>query len=121
MGIENISLEGLEIAELQELRDMVTDRIDEIKKENKKRLMEIMEAEAAKLGIPISEILSSGSKSKEPRKTVKAKYRNEHGKEWSGRGPNAPAWVLEHLGVEKIDRQDPEQAKKLEELLVDKD
>jgi DNA-binding protein H-NS len=120
LGIESISLEGLEISELLALKEMVSDRIDEVKKENKKRLMKMIETEAAKMGVPMDELFTSGSKATDKRRTVKVKYRDSHGNAWTGRG-NAPGWLLEHLGAEKIDREDPDQVKKLDALLVDED
>lgn len=120
MGIENISLEGLEISELLALKEAVSDRIDEHKKNNKKRLMKMIETEAAKMGVPMNELFTSGSKTTDQRKTVKVKYRDSHGNEWMGRG-RVPSWILEHLGVEKIDWESPDQVKRLDSLLVDED
>ena len=38
---------------------------------------------------------------------------------WTGRG-RAPAWVLEYVGVPKINKEDPAQVARLDELLIDK-
>ena len=54
------------------------------------------------------------------RSNVKPKYRDASGNEWTGRG-RAPAWILKYVGVESLDKNDPEQAKKLDELLIEKD
>tara|TARA_R110002072_G_scaffold8859_12_gene44111 strand:+ start:1039 stop:1401 length:363 start_codon:yes stop_codon:yes gene_type:complete len=118
LSAKNINLEELEISELTELKEMVSNRIDELKKENKNRLMEMIEAEAAKMGISLDELLTADLTPKKQQKPRKAKYRDVNGREWTGMG-RAPSWLLEHLGVEKIDRGDPEQVRKLDALLVD--
>jgi DNA-binding protein H-NS len=56
-----------------------------------------------------------------PKKSnVRAKYQhpNDPTLTWTGRGRSAPSWVLEYLGLDKLDRQNPEHMEKLKELEI---
>src|SRR6056297_21493 len=125
MGANDVDLEGLSIGDLRELKKRIDSRIDDIKHQNEVELLEMMELEAAKRGVSLADIVRIKPKVKlgraqDRRQDVKAKYRDANGNTWSGRG-NAPLWVLEYLGVEERDKDDPEQTKKLAELLINDD
>jgi len=125
MGANDVDLEGLSIGDLRELKKRIDSRIDDIKHQNEVELLEMMEIEAAKRGVSLADIVRIKPKVKlgraqDRRQDVKAKYRDANGNTWSGRG-NAPLWVLEYLGVEERDKDDPEQTKKLAELLINDD
>jgi len=125
MGANEVDLEGLSIGDLRELKKRIDSRIDDIKHQNEVELLEMMEIEAAKRGVSLADIVRIKPKVKlgraqDRRQDVKAKYRDANGNTWSGRG-NAPLWVLEYLGVEERDKDDPEQTKKLAELLINDD
>jgi len=125
MGANEVDLEGLSIGDLRELKKRIDSRIDDIKHQNEVELLEMMEIEAAKRGVSLADIVRIKPKVKlgraqDRRQDVKAKYRDANGNTWSGRG-NAPLWVLEYLGVEERDKDDPEQTKKLAELLISDD
>jgi len=125
MGANDVDLEGLSIGDLRDLKKRIDSRIDDIKHQNEVELLEMMEIEAAKRGVSLADIVRIKPKVKlgraqDRRQDVKAKYRDANGNTWSGRG-NAPLWVLEYLGVEERDKDDPEQTKKLAELLINDD
>jgi DNA-binding protein H-NS len=58
----------------------------------------------------------SVSTSRRRKTTVKYVHPEDPSLTWSGRGPNAPKWVREYLGIEKLDRSNPEHVIKLEKL-----
>lgn len=67
---------------------------------------------AKNLGLKLDDLIEQGkalsaSKSLKPRKTVSAKYRNEDGEEWTGRG-KPPKWFMLEL----------EKGKTKEDLLI---
>ena len=122
---EKIKLDGLDVDDLEALKSRIDDQIEEVKKEKRERFLEMMKVEAEKMGVSIEEIINTKPKVKlgkasDKRSNVKPKYRDANGNEWTGRG-RAPAWVLAHVGVESLDKNDPEQAKKLDELRIEKD
>lgn len=119
MSIDEIKLNSLELGDLVELQARISDRIDELKKENKRKLLIMMNEEAKKLGVNMNDLLSN-SKGSDDRKPAKVKYRDEEGNTWTGRG-RAPAWLLERLGVDKLDKNDEELVRRLDEFLVSED
>ena len=97
---------------IQKQRDDEISKVaDEVKEFIKQRGF-TLEQVAPKLGIKSSSKKSSGAKDKAP-----AVYFHPENEElgWSGKG-RAPDWLKEMLGVEKVSKNDPVIAEKLEKL-----
>lgn len=122
MRRNSIDLESFDVDELEALKERIDVQIEKIRKEKLERLTKIMTEEAEKMGLEIEDVINTYpgvriEKSPVRKTTVRIKYRDEKGHEWTGRG-RTPRWVLKHVGVEKLDRNSPEQMAKLKELEI---
>ena len=95
-------LSKLTLDELLSLEARVKLAITERKSAQMNELKERLEAEAAKYGLTLADIMKLGSTSSKPEKktgTVAPKYRNPNNpnETWTGRG-RAPRWLVELEG-----------------------
>lgn len=120
--VDKVNLEGMSVEELEVLKERIDAQIDEVQSEKREKFIEMMKAEAKKMGVPIEDIINTNPRAKvgkasDKRAQVKPKYRDKNGNEWTGRG-RAPKWILEYVGTEKLDKNDPQQNRKLEKLFI---
>ncbi len=111
MPLPNIS--KLKLKELYELQDLVDKKIEEMKEDEKKKLIDKMRALSISAGLELEDVVGSivGIKTKKKKKEVVIKYRNpdEETETWSGRG-RKPKWLEKSL----------KEGKKLEDFLIEK-
>lgn len=118
MIFDELNLDGMDLTELVELKSLVCKKIKHIEQQNTLQLIRMIQSEADKMGVKMEDILSAYPKFKVgTHKSLKVKYKDEAGNTWTGRG-RAPHWLLERLGVEKLNRSDPDQLRELSALLV---
>ena len=91
-------LDKMSYAELAELRDRVDAAMIAAQAAERQALRAEMEALAAKSGLTIAEILSSGKSGSRKGSKVAVKYRNpkDASQTWTGRG-RKPTWLVEAL------------------------
>jgi len=116
------SVEQMSLSELSALRQKLDGALKVAMNKRKREAQDQIREIAGSLNITVSELLSGmpelADVDKKPKTKLKPQYRSpDRTEEWSGRG-RTPRWVLEHVGVEKLDREDTEQVALLEELKI---
>lgn len=120
-------VDQLDLDELSALRQKLDGALDNMMRKKRHDAQEQIRSLAAGLNISVAELLldmpeaseASEAADKKPKSKLKPKYRNAGStEEWSGRG-RTPKWVLQYVGVDKLDRDDPEHLKKLEDLKIE--
>lgn len=114
-------LNNMSYAELLELKKAAEQLISEQRENTILEVVARIRQEAEANSIAIEEIVSrlSGSIKKGTTKSApKYAHPENEALSWTGRG-RAPGWVLEYIGVPKINKEDPDQIAKLNELLID--
>lgn len=123
MSVKNIDIKDLTSEELDTLMKEIEERKKELQEENKKRLREMVEAEAKKMGISPEEFFGELRSTGSTKTTKEYKYQDDKGNKWTGGRGRVPDWVQEYLksqGVDKFDRSNPEHIVLLDKFLIDK-
>ncbi len=90
------NIKKLDLKQLQELSELVSARIEEIKAEAEENFIADMKKRASDQGLDYSKIVKSMKRTKS-KGVVAPKYRDpETGKTWSGRG-RKPTWFIEAI------------------------
>jgi DNA-binding protein H-NS len=117
-NLEDMTYEEL-IEHQKQAAQLIEKQRDEALKELSHKINEMIEQSP----FDKTDVLNAmGVKASAPPKksNVRAKYQHPKNPEltWTGRGRSAPAWVLEYLDLDKLDRQNPDHMKKLAALEV---
>ncbi|WP_458096171.1 H-NS histone family protein [Roseomonas sp. WA12] len=102
MAKPDINLDKLTVPELTQLIEEAKAALNNKRGEARSQLVEEMTAKARQLGLDLSDLITSARtnvrKSRSDKGApVAAKYRNETGETWSGRG-RMPKWLSEAVG-----------------------
>ena len=122
-SVAQVDVDYMDLNELSALRQKLDGAMEAMMKKKRRAAQDQIRELAAGLQISVGELLSDMPEAsevgdKKPKTKLKPKYRNaDCTEEWSGRG-RTPKWVLEYVGVEKLDRDDPEHVAKLDELEI---
>jgi DNA-binding protein H-NS len=115
-------LTQMSYAELLEVQKTAEKLIAEQRENTILEVVSNIRREAEANSLEIEEIvarLSGGSGKIATKSAPKYAHPENESVSWTGRG-RAPAWVLEYVGVPKLNKEDPAQVAKLDELLIDK-
>jgi len=89
------NIKKLDLKQLQELSELISERIEEVKTEAEESFIAEIKKQADERGLDYSTIVKSMKQGKRKGKVVTAKYRDPvTGKTWSGRG-RKPTWFIE--------------------------
>ena len=114
------NLEDMTYEELLEHQKQAEQLLENQKKEALNSLAQSIKQQIADSPFEMDEVLvAMGVKaSASPKKgKVRAKYKHPENPNltWTGRGRSTPQWALDYLGIEKLDRKNPEHQAKLKE------
>lgn len=106
-------IEKMSFAEMQQMQMELSSKMEEMRDDVKKSLLEKWEAEAEENGMTVAEVVgnSKPETAKKERKKVEPKYAHPENPEltWTGRG-RKPIWISEAL----------ENGQEIEEFLIEK-
>jgi len=117
------NLEDMTYEELLEHQKQAQQLLESQREEALNSLAQGIKQQIANSPFEMDEVLKAiGVKTNASPKKSNVRVKYQHPKDpaltWTGRGRSAPNWVLEYLGLDKLDRQNPDHMKKLAALEI---